>query len=117
MDFSGFSILVAFFLLFYGDNQVKSLRKYITWDDIKIKQDHHHQKITERFSFDNGNGNESRVIVVDQNGKGDSLTVQAAVDMVPFNNSNRVKIYILPGIYRFACIISSASSFIILDCL
>ncbi|PSS06038.1 Pectinesterase [Actinidia chinensis var. chinensis] len=43
---------------------------------------------------------QNRVIVVDQSGKGDSVTVQGAVDMVPERNSERVKIYILPGIYR-----------------
>ncbi|XP_071695803.1 pectinesterase QRT1 [Rutidosis leptorrhynchoides] len=117
MDFSGFSILVAFFLLFCGDNQVKSLRKFITWDDIKIQQqDQNHKKITERFSFDNGNGNgngnRSRLIVVDQNGNGDTLTVQAAVDMVSVNNSVRVKIFILPGIYREKVIIPASKPYI-----
>ena len=43
-----------------------------------------------------------RIIVVDQTGNGDSTTVQGAVDMVPQNNTERVKIYIYPGIYRFA---------------
>ncbi|CAL5402658.1 unnamed protein product [Camellia sinensis] len=48
--------------------------------------------------------NRSQVIVVDQNGKGDSVTLQGAVDMVPLLNSQRVKIYIHPGIYRSASI-------------
>ncbi|XP_011097804.1 pectinesterase QRT1 [Sesamum indicum] len=51
---------------------------YITWDDLKV---------------DDG------AIVVDKNGGGDSVTVQAAVDMVPENNAHRVKIHILPGVY------------------
>ena len=38
--------------------------------------------------------------------KGDSTTVQGAVDMVPQNNTERVKIYIYPGIYRFAITIN-----------
>ncbi|CAM8931252.1 unnamed protein product [Rhodiola kirilowii] len=42
----------------------------------------------------------SSVIVVDQNGGGNSVSVQGAVDLVPDNNSERVKIFILPGIYR-----------------
>lgn len=107
MDFSGFSILVAFFLLIYGDNyKVKSMRKYITWDDIKIQNDNYrdHNKLAQRFGSGNVDDNDGsttyRVIVVDQNGSGDSFTVQGAVDMVPLNNSIRVKIYILPGFYR-----------------
>ncbi|KAK6149398.1 hypothetical protein DH2020_016923 [Rehmannia glutinosa] len=45
-------------------------------------------------------GNQNKVIVVDKYGRGDSVTVQGAVDMVPENNAERVKIHILPGIYR-----------------
>ncbi|KAD5318003.1 hypothetical protein E3N88_17949 [Mikania micrantha] len=97
-----FRIMVAFFLLIYGHNHVKSFGRYITWDDIKIREDYKdYTKITERLvSFQNHGINQSRVIVVDQNGGGDSTTLQAAVDMVPVNNSVRVKIYVLPGIYR-----------------
>ncbi|KAL4569543.1 hypothetical protein LXL04_025183 [Taraxacum kok-saghyz] len=111
MDLSDFGISVAFLLLIYGDKQVKSsLRNYITWDDIKIEE----YKETESFSSGDGNmnGNGSRVIVVDQNGKGHSLSVQAAVDMVPFNNSMRVKIYILPGIYREKVIVPASKPYI-----
>ncbi|KAL0310951.1 UNVERIFIED_CONTAM: Pectinesterase QRT1 [Sesamum angustifolium] len=54
---------------------------YITWDDLKVD------------SSSNG------VIVVDKSGGGDSDTVQGAVDMVPENNAQRVKIHILPGVY------------------
>ncbi|KAL0328551.1 UNVERIFIED_CONTAM: Pectinesterase QRT1 [Sesamum calycinum] len=54
---------------------------YITWDDLKVD------------SLSNG------VIVVDKSGGGDSDTVQGAVDMVPENNAQRVKIHILPGVY------------------
>lgn len=42
----------------------------------------------------------NRVIVVDQNGRGDSITVQGAVDQVPSHNLQRVIIYIHPGTYR-----------------
>ncbi|KAF7831337.1 pectinesterase QRT1-like [Senna tora] len=35
-----------------------------------------------------------------QQGNGHSTTVQGAVDMVPIQNRDRVKIYIFPGIYR-----------------
>ncbi|XP_060673415.1 pectinesterase QRT1-like [Ziziphus jujuba] len=40
------------------------------------------------------------VIVVDTNGGGNFSTVQGAIDMVPEHNTQRVKIYILPGTYR-----------------
>ncbi|KAK4484763.1 hypothetical protein RD792_007357 [Penstemon davidsonii] len=42
---------------------------------------------------------QDKVIVVDKSGRGDSVTVQGAVDMVPEQNTQRVKIQILPGIY------------------
>nr|GEX04640.1 pectinesterase QRT1-like [Tanacetum cinerariifolium] len=119
MDFSGFSILVAFFLLIYGDNyKVKSMRKYITWDDIKIQDENYrdHNKLAQRFGSGNVNDDDGsttyRVIVVDQNGRGDSLTLQGAVDMVPLNNSIRVKIYILPGFYREKVIVPASKPYI-----
>ncbi|CAI0374063.1 unnamed protein product [Linum tenue] len=85
-------------------------RKFISWDDARLDAYSH------SFDFDNGteqqqqgearpsHGEEyyrgSRVIVVDQNGGGDSVTVQGAVDLVTEFNTQRVKIHILPGIYR-----------------
>ncbi|KAI9115677.1 hypothetical protein K1719_013346 [Acacia pycnantha] len=41
-----------------------------------------------------------RVIVVDQNGRGNSTTVQGAVDLVPVNNPSRIKIIVYPGTYN-----------------
>ncbi|GAB4849886.1 hypothetical protein Ancab_004686, partial [Ancistrocladus abbreviatus] len=69
---------------------------YITWDDLEVDK---FEGTVARFQV-KGTLNVSRVIVVDQSGKGDSVTVQGAVDMVSDGNSERVKIYILPGIYR-----------------
>ncbi|RDX71744.1 Pectinesterase QRT1, partial [Mucuna pruriens] len=63
-------------------------RKFITWDDFMVD---------EQGTASNVGG---RVIVVDQTGNGDSTTVQGAIDMVPHNNTERVKIYIYPGTYR-----------------
>lgn len=89
-------------------NEGNELRNYISWEDLRVVEDGR----TERsFSIkENSNwvtinananaANSSRVIVVDKNGGGDSVTVQGAVDMVPDSNSQRVKIFILPGIYR-----------------
>ncbi|CAA0814015.1 Pectinesterase QRT1 [Striga hermonthica] len=65
---------------------------YITWDDLTPSSNE------SRLSADNGE-NQTRIIVVNSKGGGDSLTVQGAVDMVPENNSQRVKIHILPGVY------------------
>ncbi|KAI3719801.1 hypothetical protein L6452_20706 [Arctium lappa] len=70
------------------------------------------EETRERFSFENGDENGSRVIVVDESGKGHSLTVQGAIDMVPFNNSIMFKIYILPGIYREKVIVPASKPYI-----
>ncbi|KAL0560679.1 hypothetical protein IC582_001089 [Cucumis melo] len=68
----------------------------ISWDDLRVDV-----WLRQRMSSGEGLGrNGTRIIVVDKNCSGDSTTVQGAVDMVPHNNKQRVKIYILPGIYR-----------------
>ncbi|KAL6536651.1 hypothetical protein OROMI_026232 [Orobanche minor] len=70
-------------------------RDYITWNDLKL-EDHHRLPLRDV----GGNNIPNKVILVDKNGRGDSVTVQGAVDMVPENNAERVKIHILPGVYR-----------------
>ncbi|KAE8654187.1 Pectinesterase QRT1 [Hibiscus syriacus] len=70
------------------------LKNFISWDDIKV--DEHQIKLSDSRV----NRNRSRVIVVNKNGGADSVTVQGAIDMVPENNTRRVKIFILPGTYR-----------------
>lgn len=72
-------------------------RNYITWDDMKVDTSMLHKGPENTRNDPSGN----RIIVVDQSGKGDSFTVQGAVDMVPYYNKQRVKIYIRPGIYRY----------------
>ncbi|KAL5698604.1 pectinesterase [Ranunculus cassubicifolius] len=47
----------------------------------------------------NGTTTSSRVIVVTKDGTGDSVTVQGAIDLVPHQNTRRIKIFILPGFY------------------
>ncbi|XP_020210209.1 pectinesterase QRT1-like [Cajanus cajan] len=64
-------------------------RNFITWEDFMVDED--------GIAYSDVGG---RVIVVDQSGNGDSTTVQGAVDMVPHNNTQRVKIFIYPGTYR-----------------
>ncbi|CAL5405855.1 unnamed protein product [Camellia sinensis] len=93
------SLVAGFLVLFLGSIEVGSGKSqaytmnYITWEDMKVD--------LQKEGLDlNEEQNRSQVIVVDQNGKGDSVTVQGAVDMVPLLNSQRVKVYIHPGIYR-----------------
>uniref|UniRef100_A0A7N0TS79 pectinesterase n=1 Tax=Kalanchoe fedtschenkoi TaxID=63787 RepID=A0A7N0TS79_KALFE len=71
-------------------------RNYITWNDLTVV-----------------NRSRSKVIVVaDRNGRGDSRTVQGAVDKVPDNNTERVKILIHPGIYREKVVIPKSKPYI-----
>lgn len=67
---------------------------YVTWDDIKVNSN-------ALDLNEEGYIKSQRVIVVDQNGNGDSVTVQGAIDTVPINNSDRIKIFIRPAIYRY----------------
>ncbi|CAN6994513.1 unnamed protein product [Brassica oleracea var. botrytis] len=93
--------------LLQNDDKGNELRRYISWEDLSVVEDVRRER---SLKHDNGVSREylapsnaedgSRVIVVEKNGRGDSVTVQGAVDMVPDSNSQRVKIYILPGIYR-----------------
>lgn len=71
---------------------------FITWDDLMVNT-HRIQRTVDP----NGHGDSEadRMITVDSNGHGDSLTVNDAIHMVPENNAQRVKIHVLPGVYRF----------------
>uniref|UniRef100_A0A2N9FA95 Pectinesterase n=1 Tax=Fagus sylvatica TaxID=28930 RepID=A0A2N9FA95_FAGSY len=80
-------------------------KNYISWDDMKVGD--HKAGLNTRHEYEG-----SRVIVVDQNGGGDSFTVQGAVDMVPEQNTKRVKIYIHPGIYREKVIVPISKPYI-----
>ncbi|KAI3456827.1 hypothetical protein Pfo_013490 [Paulownia fortunei] len=97
MSLSGFRTCFLVLLLLWGEAKVGFAqsngngRNYITWNDLKMD----HRRLPLRDV-----GNQNKVIVVDKNGRGDSVTVQGAVDMVPENNVDRVKIHILPGVYR-----------------
>ncbi|CAA7062688.1 unnamed protein product [Microthlaspi erraticum] len=84
------------------------LKNYISWEDLRLVEDVGTERsfstdwVNQKSNFgaSNANANSKRVIVVDKRGRGDSVTVQGAVDMVPDSNSHRVKIFILPGFYR-----------------
>lgn len=52
------------------------------------------------------------VIVVSKDGRGDALTVQGAVDLVPILNTRRIKIFISPGVYREKVVIPSTKPYI-----
>ncbi|PHT77362.1 Pectinesterase QRT1 [Capsicum annuum] len=78
---------------------------YVTWDDIKVNSN-------ALDLNEEGYIKSQRVIVVDQNGNGDSVTVQGAIDTVPINNSDRIKIFIRPAIYREKVFIPASKPFI-----
>jgi pectinesterase len=78
-----------------AQSSANAKRIAISWDDMKMNK--RGARMSSKYDF-----NRSRVIVVDKNGGADSLTVQGAIDLVPQYNTQRVKIYIHPGIYRFA---------------
>lgn len=65
---------------------------FISWDDMRPPW---------AFSGSSEGDEGIRVIVVSPDGGGDSTTVQGAVDLVPHGNQKRVKIVILPGIYKW----------------
>ncbi|GMP52189.1 hypothetical protein CsSME_00018103 [Camellia sinensis var. sinensis] len=103
-------VVVVVAVLFLGvvsaeiNNQVQD-ENVITWDDMRVDLTKEKMGLREER-------NRSRVIVVDWNGSGDSVTVQGAVDMVPLHNSERVKIYILPGIYREKVLVPDSKPYI-----
>ncbi|CAA0832447.1 Pectinesterase QRT1 [Striga hermonthica] len=92
------AFLVVTFEAKAGLGQINGTRRnYITWRDLKMEGP------PRNFPLRDIGGNYNRnklVIVVDKYGRGDSFTVQGAVDMVPENNVQRVKIHILAGVYR-----------------
>ncbi|XP_009764658.1 pectinesterase QRT1 [Nicotiana sylvestris] len=104
MNLSDFSIWVAIFFLICADISLAQY-SYITWDDMKLD-------FSSLSLKDERSRTSQRVIVVDQKGKGDSITVQGAVDKVPFHNSRRVIIYIHPGTYREKVHIPASKPFI-----
>lgn len=83
---------VCFSLILLSEMGFAEKRSYISWDDFKVQGQ----------NLQGQNAGKKGLIVVDKNGSGDCLTVQAAVDMVPHHNQERIKIYILPGLYRFS---------------
>lgn len=95
MNLSDFSTLFVIFFLICGDQYSCYI---ITWDDMKV--DLNKNEFIRSRSSSSSSSSLKRVIVVDQNGKGDSISVQGAVDKVPSNNLQRVIIYIHPGTYR-----------------
>ncbi|GAV68795.1 Pectinesterase domain-containing protein, partial [Cephalotus follicularis] len=111
MDYLVLSRFVMVFLAVMSGIQVglsqteANARNVISWDDMKV--DEHRTRLNSRDDY-----NSSRVIVVDANGGGDSVTVQGAIDMVPEQNKERVKIYILPGIYREKVIVPKSKPYI-----
>ncbi|CAN1135787.1 Pectinesterase QRT1 [Linum perenne] len=87
------------------------VNNFISWEDTRLDGyeygDHQQGK---SYSEEYFRG--SRVIVVDHNGGGDSVTVQGAVDMVPDFNNQRVKIHIRPGIYKEKVVVPVTKAYI-----
>lgn len=78
---------------------------FITWGDLSIPPAA--AVAAPRGVSDGGGGgvkawarHDLETIVVSQDGRGHSRTVQGAVDMVPAGNRRRVKILVKPGVYR-----------------
>ncbi|XXG53825.1 hypothetical protein AAC387_Pa03g1854 [Persea americana] len=94
MEFSVFSLsMLVLFVIFTRQMGVCNTdRNLISWEDLSIEK-----YLGKSGSNDTDQG---RVIVVSKDGTGDSKTVQGAVDLVPLWSKERVKIIILPGVYR-----------------
>lgn len=58
--------------------------KFITWDDLTIGNST--SQVVNQVQVG------TRIIVVSQDGSGNSKTVQGAIDIVPHGNSERIKI-------------------------
>lgn len=90
------NILVAYILLRYlavcDGARLLSRSSSISWNDLTAGDS--------AWSLDGTRRVASGIILVSQDGSGDTMTVQAAVDRVPVGNNNRVKILISPGFYR-----------------
>lgn len=110
MDIAAFSTFIVALLVVLGgiqDGYVEveaDPKNYISWDDMKVEE--------AGLTIGDDKPDRSRVIVVDKNGGGDSVTVQGAVDMVAEHNSERVKIYIRPGIYREKVFVPNSKPYI-----
>ncbi|KAF5461176.1 hypothetical protein F2P56_020994 [Juglans regia] len=112
-----YSVFRATFLVVFlvGIQEISSVegqdvygKNYISWGDLKVDE----KKVASGLIVGDDKYGQRQVIVVDKNGRGDSLTVQGAVDMVPENNTQRVKIYIHPGIYREKVFVPSSKPYI-----
>ncbi|KAF8391668.1 hypothetical protein HHK36_023975 [Tetracentron sinense] len=99
MDLPGFALYLMVLVTLLGTHlgscmgHEHSSRSFIAWEDMRWEDQ------WRRLRLDDGH-NVSQVIIVNKDGRGDSNTVQGAVDLVPDHNSKRVKILIPPGIYR-----------------
>ncbi|CAF1762177.1 unnamed protein product [Brassica oleracea var. botrytis] len=108
--------------LLQSDDKGNELKNYISWEDLRVVEEVGRERRSSSVKVKDNNlvnqesnmatVNASRVIVVDKRGRGDSVTVQGAVDMVPNSNSQRVKILILPGVYREKVIVPRTKPYI-----
>ncbi|XP_038983541.1 pectinesterase QRT1 isoform X1 [Phoenix dactylifera] len=105
MDFFVFSLfVVACCRILSCQGTQLQYKDFISWDDFSA------ENYSGNFNFNDGA--HSRVILVSQDGSGDSKTVQGAVNMVPDGNRERVKIFISPGVYREKVIVPITKPYI-----
>jgi pectinesterase len=58
---------------------------------------------------------QERRIVVDSDGGGDFTTVQAAFDAIPFNNKERITVFIRKGVYREKLHLDASKNFVTIE--
>ncbi|MQM03706.1 hypothetical protein Taro_036491 [Colocasia esculenta] len=108
-------VLAAVFLLVaacagMGTRETAGLlsEEFISWADMGLEGGF----AGSLESLEEGAKEPARVIVVSKQGNGDSTTVQEAVDLVPDGNERRVKIIILPGVYREKVVVRATKPYI-----
>ncbi|XP_058068865.1 pectinesterase QRT1 [Magnolia sinica] len=110
MDFSILRLSMAVLFIIFSTqmgicySDIFPSQNFISWRDLSM------DKYLGKLNLNNKA--QGRVIVVAKDGTGDSRTVQGAVDLVPDGNKERVKIFILPGIYREKVIIPATKPYI-----
>ncbi|KAI3941094.1 hypothetical protein MKW92_021789 [Papaver armeniacum] len=118
---SNLNILGAIFLVVFitcqlnnvsgvDDQNVHGQKNFITWNDCTLNSMEMRSNLNNNGTRRNSMG--LAVIVVAKDGTGDSETLQGAIDMVPADNTHRVKIFIRPGIYREKVVIPENKPYI-----
>ncbi|XP_078430781.1 pectin lyase-like superfamily protein [Wolffia australiana] len=94
------ALLKILVLVFLGQ---RATAAFISWEDVTPPW---------ALSGSSDGDERTRVIVVAHGGGGDATTVQSAVDLVPHGNPSRIKIVILPGIYKEKVVVPKTKPFV-----